>query len=124
MRTIVLIDNDGKPRFANEDGQAAEIEDLGPLTVDGIDGRLWGLNLIEETELEKKQMTNINLSTIAKALLLTAKMETEITGQACGYEWGSGTTIVFTFYDESQLSMNVLEKEVRINDLGRKRTES
>ena len=48
-RTIVFIPSETiPPLHANTDGENLRVDDLGPMTLDGIDGRLWGLNSPEE----------------------------------------------------------------------------
>ena len=44
-RTIVFLPSEtATPGPANTDGENLVVKDLGPMTVDGIDGHLWGLN--------------------------------------------------------------------------------
>ena len=50
-RTIIFIPDEAiQLTYANTDGAAMDIEDLGPMTLDSVDGRLWGINSKQEPE--------------------------------------------------------------------------
>ena len=61
-QTIVFIPNeDVAPTHANTDGVALEIKDLGPMTIEGVDGKMWGLNTPEKLGMVERILHTIGI---------------------------------------------------------------